>query len=144
MVKNKMAQETQKETGNKGVGRRFLVKEQRLQQLLEIFKSHEGKELEVKEIAEHMGMDPKKTRKYLRMLRAQMPNEIFFIKTSQSLVYVYKPTPETIQKLQNAVKEKEEKKRKKVEKVYKTPEGIEAKTYDEIEKEIELLEEPKP
>jgi len=117
------------ETSSVEVERRSLVKESRLQAILNFLEANRRRELTVKEIAEGVGLDQKKTRKYLRLLRSEMQKEILFLRTNRSLVYMYCPTEEDVHRLIQQAKLRSERKRKT------------SKAATELEKEIELLEE---
>jgi predicted type IV restriction endonuclease len=71
------------------------VKEQRLKRLLEILSKYVNRELSVKEIAGYMKLTEKQTRKYLRILRKELGNDLVFYKKGQILFYIYKPSQET-------------------------------------------------
>jgi predicted type IV restriction endonuclease len=75
------------------------VKEQRLKRLLEILSKYVNRELSVKEIATYMHLTEKQTRKYLRLLRKELGNDLVFYKRGQILIYIYKPTQETLEKV---------------------------------------------
>ena len=67
-------------------------------QLLEYFKRHEGIEIYVQDLVEYFKVDGKKIRRVLRELRAR-DRDLFYYKDGVRLVYVYKPTPEILEKV---------------------------------------------
>ena len=67
-------------------------------QLMEYFKRHEGIEIYVQDLVEYFKVDGKKIRRVLRELRAR-DRDLFYYKDGVRLVYVYKPTPEILEKV---------------------------------------------
>jgi hypothetical protein len=66
---------------------------------MNILKGNANRPLSVDDIAYYANLDPKTTRKYLRLLRAQYPNDIAVIKDGVKTIYIYKPTKETLEDL---------------------------------------------
>jgi uncharacterized protein related to proFAR isomerase len=75
------------------------IKNARLNKIMNVLKANVNKPLYVEEIAYYVGLDPKSTRKYLRLLRAQYPNDIVVVKDGVKTIYIYKPTKETLEEL---------------------------------------------
>jgi predicted DNA-binding transcriptional regulator YafY len=75
------------------------IKTARLNKIMNVLKANQGKPLYVEEIAYYVGLDPKTTRKYLRLLRAQYPNDIVVVKDGVKTVYLYKPSKEALEEL---------------------------------------------
>jgi response regulator of citrate/malate metabolism len=92
------------------------IKEQRLEAILKLFKECKGAKLTVEDISQAIGLEPKTCRKYLRLLRKELGNELIWVKTSTRLVYVYQPKEETVKELQIAASVKKSKKAKKAKK----------------------------
>jgi len=67
-------------------------------QLMEYFKRHESVEIHVSDLVEYFKVDGKKIRRVLRELRAR-DRDLFYYKDGVRLVYVYKPTPEILEKV---------------------------------------------
>jgi hypothetical protein len=66
---------------------------------MNILKGNANRPLSVDDIAYYANLDTKTTRKYLRLLRAQYPNDIVFVKDGVKTIYIYKPTKETLEDL---------------------------------------------
>ena len=88
------------------------IKESRINAIFNVLKAYENKPITVEEIAYYTNLDTKTVRKYLRLLRSQYPSDIAYLKTSTKLVYVYKPTKETLEELALKVNKKTSKPRK--------------------------------
>ena len=75
------------------------IKNARLNKIMNILKANQGKLLYVEEIAYYANLDPKTCRKYLRLLRAQYPNDIVVVKDGVKTIYIYRPTKEALEEL---------------------------------------------
>jgi hypothetical protein len=75
------------------------IKMARLNKIMNVLKANQGKPLYVEDIAYYTGLDPKTTRKYLRLLRTQYPNDIVVVKDGVKTIYIYKPTKEVLEDL---------------------------------------------
>jgi predicted transcriptional regulator len=75
------------------------IKTARLNKIMNVLKANANKPLYVEDIAYYVGLDPKTTRKYLRLLRAQYPNDIVVVKDGVKTIYIYKPTKEALEDL---------------------------------------------
>jgi predicted transcriptional regulator len=75
------------------------IKQARLNKIMNVLKAHTNKPLSVDDIAYYVGLDPKTTRKYLRLLRAQYANDIVVVKDGVKTIYIYKPTKEALEEL---------------------------------------------
>jgi len=75
------------------------IKQARLNKIMNVLKANANKPLYVEEIAYYVGLDPKTTRKYLRMLRSMYANDIVVVKDGVKTIYIYKPTRETLEDL---------------------------------------------
>jgi predicted transcriptional regulator len=75
------------------------IKTARLNKIMNVLRANANKPLYVEEIAYYVGLDPKTTRKYLRLLRTQYPNDIVVVKDGVKTIYIYKPSKETLEDL---------------------------------------------
>jgi predicted transcriptional regulator len=75
------------------------IKTARLNKIMNVLKANANKPLYVEDIAYYVGLDPKTTRKYLRMLRSMYPNDIVVVKDGVKTIYIYKPTKEVLEDL---------------------------------------------
>jgi predicted transcriptional regulator len=75
------------------------IKTQRLNKIMNILKGNANRPLNVEDIAYYANLDPKTTRKYLRLLRSMYPNDIVVVKDGVKTIYIYKPTKETLEDL---------------------------------------------
>jgi predicted transcriptional regulator len=75
------------------------IKTARLNKIMNILKANVNRPLNVEDIAYYVNLDPKTTRKYLRMLRSMYPNDIVVVKDGVKTIYIYKPTKETLEDL---------------------------------------------
>jgi predicted transcriptional regulator len=75
------------------------IKQARLAKIMNVLKANQNKPLYVEDIAYYVGLDPKTTRKYLRLLRSTYPNDIVVVKDGVKTIYIYKPTKEALEDL---------------------------------------------
>jgi predicted transcriptional regulator len=82
------------------------IKEVRLAKIMNILKANAGKVLSVEDIAYYVSLDTKTTRKYLRLLRNQYPNQIKYVKAGVKTYYVYQPNEKSMEEINKLINKK--------------------------------------
>jgi hypothetical protein len=98
-------------------------------QIMEYFERNRGVEIRVEDLVEYLKVDGKKIRRVLRELRAR-DSDILWYKDGVKLVYVYKPTPEIIERVKKINELKNRKNNAKV---------IDAENVDAEDVEVEVV-----
>ena len=71
-------------------------------EIIEYFKTREGKPITVDQLVETFNIDGKKIRRVLRELRARDSN-LFYYKDGIRLIYIYNPSKELVEKITRAL-----------------------------------------
>jgi predicted transcriptional regulator len=82
------------------------IKEVRLAKIMNILKANATKILSVEDIAYYVGLDTKTTRKYLRLLRNQHPDQIKYVKAGVKTYYVYQPNEKSMEEISKLINKK--------------------------------------